>query len=32
MNFNFLDYQLQIIKAYQFHKLYEERPNQNFHF
>ena len=25
--FNFLDYQLQLIKAYQFIKLYEEKPN-----
>ena len=27
--FNFLDYQLQFIKAYRFIKLNEERPNQN---
>ena len=29
--FNFLDYQLQFIKAYQFIKLNEERFNENFH-
>ena len=29
--FNFLDYQLQFIKAYQFIKLNEERFNQTFH-
>ena len=29
--FNFLDYQLQFIKAYQFNKLNEERFNENIH-
>ena len=29
--FNFLDYQLQFIKAYQFIKLNEERFNENIH-
>ena len=29
--FNFLDYQLQFIKAYQFIKLNEERLNENIH-
>ena len=29
--FNFLDYHLQFIKAYQFIKLNEERFNQNIH-
>ena len=31
MKFNFLDYQLQFIKAYQFIKLNEERFNENIH-
>ena len=29
--FNFLDYQLQFMKAYQFIKLNEESFNENFH-
>ena len=29
--FNFLEYQLQFIKAYQFIKLNEDGPNQNLH-
>ena len=31
IKFNFLDYQLQFIKAYQFIKLNEERFNENTH-
>ena len=31
IKFNFLDYQLQFIKAYQFLKLNEERFNKNLH-
>ena len=31
IEFNFLDYQLQFIKAYQFIKLNEERFNENIH-
>ena len=31
IKFNFLDYQLQIIKAYQFSKLNEERFSENIH-
>ena len=31
VKFNFLDYQLQIIKAYQFNKLNEERFNEVLH-
>ena len=31
IKFNFLDYQLQFINAYQFIKLNEERFNENFH-
>ena len=31
VKFNFLDYQLQFIKAYQFLNLYEKGFNQNFH-
>ena len=31
IKFNFLDYQLQFIKAYQFIKLNEERFNENIH-
>ena len=31
IKFNFLDYQLQFIKAYQFIKLNEERYNENIH-
>ena len=29
--FNFLDYQLQVIKAYQFIKLIEKGPNEDIH-
>ena len=29
--FNFLDYQLQFLKAYQFLKLDEDGPNENLH-
>ena len=29
--YNFLDYQFQFIKSYQFSKLNEEGPNENFH-
>ena len=29
--FNFLDYQLQLIRAYQFIKLNEKGPNEEFH-
>ena len=31
IKFNFLDYQLQFIKAYQFLKLKEEGHNEDFH-
>ena len=31
IHFNFLDYQLQFIKAYKFIKLNEKRPNEDIH-
>ena len=31
VKFNFLDYQLQFIKAYQFIKLNEKGPNEDIH-